>query len=83
MHITKTITINSTLNSILNFFYGLFFIICKWLNPFYILLTPFAYIARLCHQVPILLNMKIRNNIEVKGRSKNPPEDIGRGELGN
>ena len=55
------ITINSTLTSILNFFYGLFFIICKWLNPFYILLTPFAYIARLCHQVPILLNMKIRN----------------------
>ena len=59
MHIIKTI--NSTLTSILNFIYGLFFFICKWLNPFYILLTPFAYIARLCHQVPILLNVKIRN----------------------
>ena len=50
-----------TLTSTLNFIYGLFFFICKWTNPLYIVLTPFAYIARLTHQVPILLNAKIRN----------------------
>ena len=38
----------------------LFITIVKWINPLYILLTPFAYIARLCHQLPILLNVKAR-----------------------
>lgn len=38
----------------------LFIIIFKWINPLYILATPFVYIARLCHQVPILLNVRAR-----------------------
>jgi len=56
--------INNTINDIKQFFIiilkWLFITIFKWTNPLYILLTPFAYIARLCHQVPILLNANSR-----------------------
>ena len=38
----------------------LFITIVKWTNPLYILLTPFAYIARLCHQLPILIKANSR-----------------------
>jgi hypothetical protein len=38
----------------------LFITIFKWTNPLYILLTPFAYIARLYHQVPILIKANSR-----------------------
>ena len=55
MHITKIII------STLNIIYKLFIILIRWTNPFYILLTPFAYSARLCHQVPILINAKKQN----------------------
>ena len=55
MYITKAI------NNTLTIIYKMFIIIFKWTNPFYILLTPFAYIARLCHKMPILLNSKARN----------------------
>jgi hypothetical protein len=44
-----------------NFIYGLFIFIIRWTNPVYILLTPFAYIARLTHQVPIILNARNRS----------------------
>ena len=52
----------TTLNSLttLTIIYRMFIIIFKWLNPLYILATPVVYIARLCHQVPILLNVKAR-----------------------
>jgi hypothetical protein len=72
MYITKCI------NCTLNFIYGLFFFICKWTNPFYILLTPFAYIARLCHQLPILLNSRTRNQQSITHNKYNliplPPD---------
>lgn len=50
MYITKAIS------SSLNIIYKILIFFVRWTNPFYILLTPFAYIARLCHQMPILLN---------------------------
>ena len=52
----------TTLNSLttLTIIYRMFIIIFKWLNPLYILATPVVYIARLCHQVPILLNVRAR-----------------------
>jgi len=53
--------INSTLHYMLNFIYKLFIIIIRWTNPLYIVLTPFAYIARLTHQVPIILNARKRS----------------------
>jgi hypothetical protein len=70
MYNINTLNIN-TLNSELNVIYQLFIknfnwlyiiiiIILKWTNPLYILLTPFVYIARLYHQVPILLNANLR-----------------------
>uniref|UniRef100_A0A6C0H499 Condensation domain-containing protein n=1 Tax=viral metagenome TaxID=1070528 RepID=A0A6C0H499_9ZZZZ len=56
--------INNTINDITLLFIiilkWLFITIFKWTNPLYILLTPFVYIARLCHQVPILLNANSR-----------------------
>ena len=39
----------------------IFIIIFKWINPLYILATPFVYIARLCHKVPIILSSRTRN----------------------
>ena len=54
-------TINDIRRIFIIIFERVFITIFKWTNPLYILLTPFAYIARLCHLVPILLNMKIRN----------------------
>jgi hypothetical protein len=50
----------TTITNILNFIYKLFIIIIRWTNPVYILFTPLAYIARLCHQVPIILNARNR-----------------------
>ncbi len=58
---TNTFTIDSALVCMLNFIYKLFIIIIRWTNPVYIVLTPFAYIARLCHQVPIILNARKRS----------------------
>ena len=54
-------TINDIRRLFIIIFEQVFITIFKWTNPLYILLTPFAYIARLTHQVPILLNAKIRN----------------------
>jgi len=54
-------TINDIKRLFIIIFERVFITIFKWANPLYILLTPFAYIARLTHQVPILLNAKIRN----------------------
>jgi hypothetical protein len=53
--------INSMLHYMSNFIYRLFIIIIRWTNPVYIVLTPFAYIARLTHQVPIILNARKRS----------------------
>jgi len=53
--------INNTLHYMLNFIFKLFIIIIRWTNPVYIVLTPFAYIARLTHQVPIILNARNRS----------------------
>ena len=58
---TNTFAINSTLVCMSNFIYKLFIIIIRWTNPLYILLTPFAYIARLTHQVPIIFNARNRS----------------------
>lgn len=59
MHITK-MHITNTIIITLYIIYKLIIIIVKWTNPFYILLTPFAYIARLYHQVPILIKANSR-----------------------
>ena len=60
MHIFNSLNSLTTLNS-LTIIYQLFLIIFKWTNPLYILATPFAYIARLCHQLPILLSLRTKN----------------------
>lgn len=53
-------TFNDIKQLFIKIFKLLFITIVKWTNPLYILLTPFAYIARLCHQVPILIKANSR-----------------------
>ena len=53
-------TINDIRRLFIIIFERVFITIFKWTNPLYILLTPFAYIARLCHQVPILIKANSR-----------------------
>ena len=61
MYIVTT-SIYRTVNNTINIISQMFIIIVRWLNPFYIILTPFVYIARLCHQLPILINSRTPNN---------------------
>jgi hypothetical protein len=56
----KINTFNDIKQLFITIFKWLLITIFKWTNPLYILLTPFAYIARLYHQVPILIKANSR-----------------------
>jgi hypothetical protein len=56
----KINTFNDIKQLFITIFKWLLITIFKWANPLYILLTPFAYIARLYHQVPILIKANSR-----------------------
>jgi hypothetical protein len=56
----KINTFNDIKQLFITIFKWLLITIFKWTNPLYILLTPLAYIARLYHQVPILIKANSR-----------------------